>query len=71
MTCMPEDFWILSMVLAIIVAGGNTYTKPKLSQEIDRAFNAHAVSSRKGDTKMWDTLLAGEHVYQRVSQDAK
>ena len=58
MTCMPEDFWILSMVLATFGAGGNTYTKPKLSQEIDRASTAHAVSSRKCDTKMGDTLLA-------------
>ena len=58
MTCMPGDFWILSMVVATIGAGGNTHTKPKLSQEIDRASTADAVSSGKGDTKMGDTLLA-------------
>ena len=58
MTCVPENFWILSRALATIRAGENMYTKPKLSQEIDRASTTHAVSSRKCDTNMGTTLLA-------------
>ena len=58
MTCVPEDLWILSKVLATIGAGENAYTNPKLSQEIDKTSTPHAVSSEKGGTKMGVTLLA-------------
>ena len=59
-------FWLPSELV-------ETYTKPKLSQEIDRAFTTHAVSSGKGDTKDGNHFVGccGKHVYQRVFQDTK